>query len=159
MHAIKSSLLVGCFIAATLHAAAQDRKPGVYEVTLVTTTVLPTPETHSPRTWQACLTQEKIDKYGAIVPDYLSNVCQLVNVVKKSGGMTAEIACSGRFTGKGTLEVNWSDSEHSKGSIHFSGTMHPGDNDIKVEWNATTTSVYKGPDCSVLKPPTPPSTP
>jgi len=159
MHAIKSNLLVGFFIAATLHAVAQDRKPGLYEVTLVTTTVSPTPEVHPPRTWQACLTQEKIDKYGAIVPDYLSNVCQLVNVVKKSDGMTADIVCSGRFTGKGTLEVNWTDSEHSKGNLHFSGTMHPGDSDIKIEWSAATTSVYKGPDCSVLKPATPPSTP
>jgi hypothetical protein len=159
MHAIKYSLLFGCLITATLVATAQDRKPGLYEVTLVTTTVSPTPEVHPPRTWQACLTQEKIDKYGAIVPDYLSNVCQLANVVKKPGGTTADIVCSGRFNGKGTLEINWSDSEHSKGNIHFSGTMHPGDSDIKIEWSATTTSVYKGYDCSVLKPSTPPSTP
>ena len=42
MHAIKHCLLFGCLIGATLAAAAQDRKPGVYEVTLVTTTVSPT---------------------------------------------------------------------------------------------------------------------
>jgi hypothetical protein len=163
MHATKCSVLFACLFTAT-HAAKsqdqkQDQKPGVYEVTLVTTTVSPTPETHPPRTWQACLTPEMIEKYGAIVPNYLSNVCQLVNVAKKPGGMTADIACYGRFTGKGTLEVNWSDSEHSKGNLHFSGTMHPGDSDIKVEWSATTSSVYKGPDCSVLNPPKPPSTP
>ena len=151
MHAIKYSLLFGCFIAPTLAATAQDRKPGLYEVTLVTTTVSPTPEVHPPRTWQACLTQEMIDKYGAIVPENLSNVCQLVNVVKKPGGMTADIVCSAAIKGKGTLEVVWSDSEHSKGNLHFSGTIHPGDNDIKIEWNAVTSSVYKGPDCGALK--------
>jgi hypothetical protein len=155
MHAIKYSLLFGCFIAPTLVATAQDRKPGLYEVTLVTTTVSPTPEVHPPRTWQACLTQEMIDKYGAIVPENLSNVCQLVNVVKKPGGMTADIVCSAAIKGKGTLEVVWSDSEHSKGNLHFSGTIHPGDNDIKIEWNAVTSSVYKGPDCGALKPAAP----
>lgn len=159
MHAIKYSLLFGCLIAATQAATAQDRKPGLYEVTLVTTTVSPTPEVHPPRTWQACLTQEKIDKYGAMVPEYLSRVCQLVNVVKKSGGTTADIVCSGKFTGKGVLEINWSDSEHYKSNLRFSGTMRPRDSDIKIEWDATSSSVYKGPDCSVLKPPTPPSTP
>lgn len=160
MRAIKRNILLfACLVGATL-SVAQDRKPGLYEVTLVTTTVSPTPEVHPPRTWQACLTQEKIDKYGAIVPDYLSNVCQLVNVVKKSGGMTADMVCSGsHITGKGTLEVNWSDSEHSKGNLHFSGTIHPGDTDIKIEWSATTSSVYKGPDCGTLKPPTPPTAP
>jgi hypothetical protein len=155
MHAIKYSLLFGCFIAPTLVATAQDRKPGLYEVTLATTTVSPTPEVHPPRTWQACLTQEMIDKYGAIVPENLSNVCQLVNVVKKPGGMTADIVCSAAIKGKGTLEVVWSDSEHSKGNLHFSGTIHPGDNDIKIEWNAVTSSVYKGPDCGALKPAAP----
>ena len=155
MHAIKYGLLFGCFIAPTLAATAQDRKPGLYEVTLVTTTVSPTPEVHPPRTWQACLTQEMIDKYGAIVPENLSNVCQLVNVVKKPGGMTADIVCSAAIKGKGMLEVVWSDSEHSKGNLHFSGTIHPGDNDIKIEWNAVTSSVYKGPDCGTLKPAAP----
>ena len=159
MRAIKkNSLIFGWLIAATLSVTAQDRKPGLYEVTLVTTTVSPTPQVHPPRTWQACLTQPMIDKYGAIVPDNLSRVCQLVNVVKKSGGMTADIACSGPVIGKGTLNVTWSDSEHSKGDIHFSGTIHPGDNDIKIEWSSTTTSVYKGPDCGTLKPTTPPAT-
>jgi hypothetical protein len=154
MHAIKYSLLFGC-LTATLSAAAQDRKPGLYDVTLATTTVLPTPRVQPPRTWQACLTQGMIDKYGAIVPDYLSNVCQLVNIVKKPGGMSADMVCSGSFIGKGTLAVNWSDSEHSKGTLHFSGTMHPGETDIKIEWSAETTSVYKGPDCSAAKPSTP----
>lgn len=159
MHALKQSLLCASLVAANLAVSGQDRKPGLYEVTLVTTTVSPSAEAHSPRTWQACLTQEMIDKYGAIVPERLTNACQLVNVVKNPGGMKADMVCSGFINGKGALQVNWSDSEHSKGTLHFSGTMHPGQNDIKIEWSAETTSVYKGPDCGDLKPPTPPSTP
>lgn len=157
MHVIKSSLSVGGFAIAVLSVPAQDRKPGLYEVTLTTTAVAPTPQVHPSRTWQACLTRQMIDQYGAIVPENLTRICQLANVVKKPGGMTANLVCSSKFmAGNGTLEVNWSDSEHSKGTIHFSGTIHPGDRDVKIEWNAVTSSVYKGPDCGTLKPSTTP---
>jgi hypothetical protein len=138
-------------LAATC-GAAQEPKPGVYEVTLVTTTVLPTAQVHPPRTFQACLTQDMIDKYNAIVPEQLSNVCQLVNVVKNSATMSADIVCSGRITGKGNVAINWADSEHAKGSIHLNATIHPGQNDIKLEWSSTTTYVYKASDCSALEP-------
>jgi hypothetical protein len=155
MRRLKICIASGCLLATTLAARAQDRKPGLYDVTVVTTTVSPSPSVRPPRTWQVCLTQEMIDKYGAIVPDILNRVCQLANVVKKPGGMTADIVCSGSMTGKGTLQVTWTDSERTKGEIHFSGTMRPGDAPIKIEWSATTTSVYKGPDCGELKPASP----
>jgi len=151
MHANKFCVLFSCLLA-TAFACAQDRKPGLYELTLVTTTVSPSAATYPPHTRQVCLTQDMIDKYGAMVPENLTHVCQLANVVKKAGGMTAEMVCSGPIVGKGTLEVNWSDSEHAKGNLHFSGTIRPGDNEIKIEWNAVTTSVYKGSDCGTLKP-------
>ena len=148
-------VLSSCLFIAVLAARAQDRKPGLYEMTIVTTTVSPSATTDPPRTRQACLTQEMIDKYGAIVPENLSRSCQFVNVVKKPDGMTADMICSGAITGNGKIGVNWSDSEHAKGNLHFSGTIRPGQDEIKVEWNATTTSVYKGPDCSVLNPTAP----
>jgi len=156
MRALKSCVLQICLFAAILPAGAQDRKPGLYELTLTTTTVSPSASRYPPRTSQVCLTQEMIDKYGAIVPDNLTRICQLANVVKKPGGTTADLICSGPLEGKGSLEVNWSDSEHAKGILHFSGTMHPGDKEIKIEWTAATASVYKGPDCGALKPATPP---
>jgi Protein of unknown function (DUF3617) len=137
--------------AAPPTAATQDRKPGLYELTLKTSTTQPKSSTLPPRTHDVCLTQEMIDKYGAIVPDNVTKVCQLANVVKKPGGMTADIVCSGAITGGGTLKVNWDDAEHAKGEIHFSGTMQPGADVIKIEWSATTDSVYKGPDCGELK--------
>ena len=62
-------------------------------------------------------------------------------------------------TGKGTLEVNWTDSEHTKGVLHFAGTMHPRDTDIKIEWTAATTSAYKGPSCTPAPAAPPPGTP
>jgi hypothetical protein len=146
---------LGCLFLAALVSGAQTRKPGLYDVTVTTTTVSPTPAVHTPRIMQACLTQEMIDKYGAIVPQNLSNVCQLTNVVKNPGGMTADIVCSGQMTGKGIVRVTWTDSEHAKGNLAFSGTMHPGDDDIRIEWSAVTASIYKGPDCGDLKPATP----
>jgi hypothetical protein len=160
MRTIERSVLLASLFAFALSASPQDRKPGLYELTLTTTTVSPSATTYPPRTSQVCLTQQLIDKYGAIVPENLTRACQLANVVKKPGGMTADLVCSGFIMGKGTLEVNWSDSEHAKGNLHFSGTIHPGDNEIKIEWSAATSSVYKGPDCGALKPvPLPPATP
>ena len=156
MRNLKTCITFGCLFLAVAGAQDQNRKPGLYDVTITTTTASPSPNARPPRTIQACLTREMIDKYGAIVPDYLSNLCQLANVVKKPEGMNADIVCSSsRMTGKGTLDVSWTDSEHTKGTIHFSGSMRPGDNEIKIEWTAVTVSAYKGPDCGELKPANP----
>jgi hypothetical protein len=155
MRNLKNCAKLICFLFAAAGAGGQNRKPGLYDVTITTTTVSPSPNTYPPRTIQACLTQEMIEKYGAIVPEFLSNPCQLTNIVKKPGGMSADMVCSGRMTGKGTLAVNWTDGEHSKGNLHFSGSMLPGDREIKIEWTAVTVSAYKGPDCGDLKPANP----
>ena len=111
MQARPHAVLLSCFLLAALAAPAQERKPGLYELTLTTTTISPSASKYPARVMQICLTQEMIDKFGAIVPERLTHVCQLVNVVKKPGGMTADMVCSGGMTGKGTIEVAWSDSE------------------------------------------------
>jgi len=156
MRRIEACFAVTCLLGTALGANAQNRKPGLYDLTVTTTTVSPPPSAPvAARTRQVCLTQEMIDKYGAIIPERMTHLCQLTNVVKKPGGMTADMVCSGHLTGKGTLEVTWTDSEHATGKLHFSGTMQPGDEPIKVEWSAVTDSVYKGPDCGDLKPASP----
>jgi hypothetical protein len=161
MRTFKTCMTSGCLFLTAFIAVAQEPKPGLYEMTITTATVSPARKTsrsqgaHPVRTIQACLSQQMLDRYGAIVPEYLANVCQLTNVVKNPQGMTADMVCSGHMTGKGTIVVNWTDSEHSKGKIHFSGTMRPGEDAIKLEWNTDTTATYKGPDCGDLKPPTP----
>lgn len=152
MRKLKNCMTLGCLLLATTSAKPQNRKPGLYDLTITTTTVSPSPNSYPPRTIQACLTQDMIDKYGAIVPQNLANLCQLTNIVKKPGGMTADMVCSGRMTGKGTIAVNWTDGEHSKGNLHFSGSIRPGDQEIKIEWTAVTVSAYRGPDCGDLKP-------
>jgi len=154
MRAIRFCAIYGVIAAGGLAAPGQDRKPGLYDVTLTTTMVAPSPATYPPHTTQVCLTQAMIDQYGAIVPDNLYS-CQVIHVVKRASGMSADISCSGGIAGKGTLEVNWTDSEHTKGRIQFSGSLHPADKEIKIEWNTETASVYKGPDCSAAERPTP----
>jgi hypothetical protein len=153
------SAALGLLWLASVAACAQERKPGAYELTVTTTVVSPSARVLPARTRQVCLTQEMVDKYGAILPDNLTNICQLANLVKKPGGMTTDVVCSGALNGNGTLVVNWTDSEHAKGTIQFKGTMHPGADEIKIEWSATTLSTYKGPDCGVQKTPSPPATP
>jgi len=165
MHAKTLCVLPSYLLTAVLAASAQDKRPGLYEMTITTATVSPERKSsrsegvHPVRTIQVCLSQQMLDRYGAIVPEYLANVCQLINVAKNAQGMTADMVCSGHLTGKGTIVVNWIDSEHSKGKIHFSGTMRPGEDAFKIEWNTDTTATYKGPDCGELKPTAPAPTP
>lgn len=101
-------------------------------------------------TIKVCLTQEQIDKYGAIVPQ--SRGCQVTNIVKKANGMTADMECSGTMSGKGTLESTLTDEEHAKGKVHFVGTMHMGPNTRPVEWTVQSSSVFKSADCGDVKP-------
>jgi hypothetical protein len=158
MRTILIALLIGPVVGLNLTASAQQRKPGLYDLTITTTTIQPAQSVFPPRTRPACLTQEMIDKYGAIVPENLTRTCQFINVAKKPDGMTADMVCTGGITGKGSLQVTWTDSEHSKGTLHFSGEMPLGQPPIKIEWSAVTTSVYKGPDCgdsTPAKPTTP----
>ena len=157
MRTIERSVLFAIFLRLWLSPLARKTaNPASTRSTLTTTTVAPSATTYPPRTMHACLTPEMIEKYGAIVPETPIRACQFVNITKRPGGTTADFTCSGPINGSGKLEVNWTDSEHSKGNLHFSGTIRPGDNEIKIEWNAATASVYKGPDCGAVRP-TPPS--
>ena len=160
MRHVGRSIALPCVILTTLVSGAQQRKPGLYDLTITTTTVSPSARVYPARTRQVCLTQQSIDQYGTFDPETFSNnLCHLANVVTKFNGMSADIVCSGGLNGQGTLKAEWSDSEHSKGTIHFSGTVHPGQNDIKIEWTANTTAVYRGPDCGALARPAAPAAP
>jgi hypothetical protein len=154
-----------CLFAIALFAWAQSvRKPGLWEMTSNMTwqqsplppgmTLPPgmkSPFSGNTTTTQVCLTQAMIDKYGAAVPKS-DNDCKMANISKTLNGMTAEMVCSGRVNGKGTMEASWSDADHTKGKMHFVGTMQGGKNSMPVEWTVEFTSAYKGPDCGSVKP-------
>jgi Protein of unknown function (DUF3617) len=148
-----------CILAVTLFAWAQSRKPGLWEMTSTTTWqrspfpagMAASPTGPSTRTTQVCLTQQQIDKYGAIVPS-MSGACHVASVVKKPGGMTGEMICTGRMSGKGTLESSATDSEHATGKVHFVGSIQTGSDSKPIEWTANSTAVYKGSDCGSVKP-------
>ena len=138
------------------------RRPGLWAITSsITLQQSPFPAGMAPppssplapgeHTVQVCLTQAIIDKYGAPIPDS-RNDCQITNVQKSEHGMTADLVCSGRMTGKGTLESNWIDPEHAKGTIHFLGTVQVGPNPRPIEWTRESTSIFKSSDCGDVKP-------
>ena len=159
--------LAVCCLAGAALAWAQERKPGLWDVTSTMTwqkSPFPagmnmpaggnSPFGGGPHTTQVCLTQQQIDDYHAITPAMKG--CQITNVVKRPNGMTGDLVCTGIFSGKGTLESSWSDSEHASGKVHFVGAMQMGPQSTPIEWTATSTSVYKGADCGSVKPlPTP----
>ena len=167
----KASVLiaVGCFfLAVAASVSAQSaRKPGLWEVnSKMAWQVSPipagvqmpggvSPSTPTSHTTQVCLTQEMIDKYGAPVPQSRAE-CHADNVKKTATGMTADWVCSGRMTGKGTLEASWNDDTHAQSKIHFMGSMEMGKGAEPIEWTNESTSVYKGADCGDVKPVTAP---
>ncbi len=158
-------IVLSCsLLTVALAAVAQAvRKPGLWEMTtkmswqkspLPPGITLP-PGANSPfsgqtTTTQVCLTQEMIDKYGAPMPQ--GKDCQIVNVSLKATGMTADMVCSGRMNGKGTVESSWSGGDRATGKVHFDGVMQAGPNSMPVEWTSESTSIFKGSDCGSVKP-------
>jgi hypothetical protein len=97
-----------------------------------------------------CLTRQQIDKYAAIIPPISD--CSVSNLVKKVNGMTADLVCAGRMSGKASLESSWTDDEHATGKVHFVGSMQAGPSNKPIEWTSESSSVYKGADCGSVKP-------
>ena len=163
------TLLCSLFLVAAVFAWAQGRKPGLWEITTTMTWqqapfppgMAPPASADSPfgpgsRTTQICLTQAMVEKYGAPLPQTRHD-CQIFNVQKSNHGMNAEMLCSGRINGKGTVASSWDDSEHAKGKVHFSGTSVGRTGTVPVEWTTDFSSVYKGADCGTVQPaPMPP---
>jgi hypothetical protein len=170
--------LACCSILFTIVASAQTRKAGLWEVTSTMSfqqSPMPTPPPQangrqmpqgfgggSPfgggsHTIQICVTQAQIDKYNAI---FTANSpqqrdCQFSNIQKTANGMTADMVCSGRTNGSGTIQASFIDSDHATSKIHFTGTVQLGPNPSNtkpIEWTNDSTSVFKGPDCGNVKP-------
>jgi len=147
-----------CFFAMPVFVLAQGRKAGLWELTSTQTFQQAPPgmgaaaQGGGPRTTLVCLTQEQIDKYGAIVPQARGRACEVINVVKTGDGMTADMVCTGPMSGKGHMESHLTDADHAKGKVHFLGAIQAGPNAIPIEWTAESSSVFKGSDCGNVKP-------
>ena len=136
-------------------------RPGLYEVTnKMTWQQSPFPEgmqaspreRGAPHTAQTCITQTQIDKYNGPKPEANGGSCKITNIQKTVSGMTADMSCGPPMTGNGTVETRWIDSGHSRSKIHFTGSMHVGQNLKTVEWTVDSDSMYKGPDCGSVAP-------
>ncbi len=149
-----------CITAATVISAAGTRQAGLWELTTTTSWQRSAPIPGVPvngakantHTTQVCLTQEMIDKYGALLPQSRGR-CSIANKVMKPGGMTADYVCLGAMTGRGALESIWTDSEHSKSKVHFVGTVQVGPERRPIEWTTESTAVFKSASCGNIAPP------
>jgi len=154
---IGSSMLALALIAWAQHPVP---KPGLYEVTnKLTWQQSPFPDgmqspkwSDAPHTARTCITQAQIDEYNGPKPEAQGGSCQITNIQKRAGGMTAEMSCGPPMKGRGTVEMRWTDSGHSQGKVHFTGSMHVGQNLKTIEWTIDSESTYKGPDCGSVKP-------
>jgi uncharacterized protein DUF3617 len=156
------STCTACLIGTAVFAWAQSRKAGLWEMTTTMTLqqspfpagMQPPPNSPlsaTPHTTQICLTQEMIDKFGAPVPSS-NNECQLANVQKNDHGITADLVCTGRMSGKGSLQSDLIDPEHAKGKVHFVGSVQARSGSMPIEWTSESTSVFKSTDCGNVKP-------
>lgn len=153
---------VGILVVALAALAQHPRpKPGLYEVTNKMTwqqspfpegMQAPSRERGAPHTAQTCITQAQIDRYNGPKPEASGGSCTITNIRKSANGMTADMSCGPPMSGKGTVETRWIDSGHSRSKIHFTGSMHVGQNLKTVEWTVDSDSIYKGPDCGSVAP-------
>jgi len=150
--------LVPCLFVVAVSASALDRKAGLWELT-TTMTWQKSPyggggnpaTAGGPHTTSVCFTQQQIEKYRAILPP-LHPGCQIVNLVKKAGGMTADMVCTGKMSGKASVASSWSDAEHATGHMHFVGSIQAGPHMMPIEWTTESSSVFNGADCGAVKP-------
>ena len=173
MNKIRGWIMLGCCsMVLTAFAQGQARqKPGLWEVTSSMDMGAGAPQMpqmpqgmqmppgmhmpaspYAPHTTQACVTQAMIDKYGGPYSNPPHGDCQVTNIVMKPDGMTAKITCSGQMSGSGTVESSWTDTNSTKTTVHFTGSMSMGADNHPVDWTMKSTSVYKGPDCGDVKP-------
>ncbi len=148
-----------CLLSAPVINFAQTRRAGLWEISTTTTWqksadtpgAFVDPAIGGTHTKNICLTQEMIDKWGALLPQSRGQ-CHIEDKVMKPGGSTAKWVCSGKMKGQGTLETDWADLEHETGTLHFTGTILVGAETKPVEWTTVSSSVFKSSDCGSVKP-------
>lgn len=142
----------------------ETRQAGLWEITTTTTWQkspgtpgsMPGLPAGGTRTREVCLTQEMIDKYGALLPQSHGQ-CRVEDKVAKPGGASARWVCSGKMKGQGAMETDWLDLQHATGKVHFDGTFQVGTEALPVEWTTETNYAFKSTDCGAIKPVTLPS--
>lgn len=140
-------------------AAAATRKAGLWDMTTTMTWQKPPSVPGSTggslkggtHTAEVCLTQEMIDKYGALLPQSRGQ-CTIANKVLEPGSVSADWVCTGVMNGKGALESKWSDPEHATNKVHFVGTFMVGSEPQPIEWTTESTYTFKSTSCGGVKP-------
>ena len=146
----------------------ETRKAGLWEVNAVTRIQKPGSSvgmfshtdgtTSSPGNsvgFPACYTQEIIDNYGILLPPSLRD-CQFSHAVKMAMSFSADLTCTGRSNGKGSVSTTWIDEDHATSVIHFVASQKRGTETIALGWTQEATAVFKSQDCGGVKPRTVP---
>jgi hypothetical protein len=151
---------ISTFALVFITLAQQPKpRPGLYEVTnKMSWQKSPFPDdmkapagSGGPHTAETCITQAQIDKYNGPKPEAHGGSCEITNIQKRAGGLTADMSCGPPMAGKGTFETRWISSGHSKSKIHFTGSMHVGENLKTIEWTVDSDSVFKASNCGNVK--------
>lgn len=150
----------------TVAQGQTKQKPGLWEVTSqMTIAGMPqmpqmpqgVQSPFAPHTTQICVTQAMVDKYGGPMTQPQRGDCQVINVMIKPNGMSADMVCTGQMNAKGTITTTFTDGNSTDMTMHMVGSMQMGSNERPMDMTIHATSVYKGPDCGSVKPMTMPA--
>lgn len=160
-----SSLCLLCGLVLAVEAGAQETKAGLWEIASAISfqrsgqvgmfgEVANGPSLDNAPRAQVCFTRELIDRYGVILPPSLKD-CQLSHVARTSNRMTADMICTGRTRGTGSMEATWSDASHVRGKVHFAETFKEGPRALTMGWTQEVAAEFKSADCGSVKPRSP----
>jgi hypothetical protein len=139
-----------CVVALAAQVKAQNRKPGLWEVTSsMSMSGMPNMPAMGSHTTQVCVTQAMIDKYGGPYSNPQQGQCQVTNVALTPSGMTANLTCSGRMNMTGTVQTTFVDASTTKTTVQMTTTMGNGQT---MNMTMESTATYKGSDCGSVQP-------
>jgi hypothetical protein len=157
-------MTLGFCLTPALLAGAQSGKAGLWAVASRTTFqqsgtvgVMNAPQPLDPPSdanpgLAVCLSQEVVDKFGVILPPSLRD-CEYSHIVRQPNHLTADVACTGRMNGRGSVDASWTDDDHVIGKIHFVvKAKHGPEKTMTMAWTQDSNAVYKGSDCGQIKP-------
>ena len=143
-------MVVGCCLIALAASAHGQRKAGLWEVTSqMSMSGMPNMPSMGGQTREVCVSQAMVDKYGGPYSNPQNSECQVTNLSLTTSGMTANLTCTGRANGTGTVSAMFVDANTTKTTVQMNMTTGNGQ---QMNMTMQSTASFKGSDCGSVQP-------
>lgn len=163
----KIVLLALCALSVNLAWAAEQMKPGLWEMTMKSDAMKNMPKippeqaeqmrkmgVNMPRfkdggmVSKVCITKQMAEKHAPGL-DKMENGCQAKNMKQSGNSYSADIVCSGdMMKGSGKVSGTYNGNDRFSSTYDFKGTMHG----QPVSHKQQTSGRWLGTDCGSVKP-------